>query len=449
MNVILNKIKIKILNNKVLTKNIFGVIILKGISLLISFLMTPMYLSYFSNQSILGVWYTIQSILLWILTFDLGIGNGIRNRLAKDIATRDYLDARKTVSSGYIILALVTVIITSILVIIIPMFNWNIILNTDISSNILSKILFITIIGIILQFFFKIVSSILMALRKNVLANSLPLFTNIIILTFLITYNKGDDYNRFIFLATVYSMATIIPLIISTIYVFCGKFKNIRPSFKFWDKNIAFEVLKVGGSFFAIQLGLLIVNSTNQVLINYIFAGEAVVEYTLYYSLFSLAPMIFTLFTQPVWSEISVKYAIKDYEWIKNIRKMMNFLALLISLGCVIICMLLPVIFRIWLGSENYISPNYLVGFLFVIWCTVELFIYSSTCIANGMTKLKCQAKYTTLAAIIKIPTTFMISIMLNHWIGIIVAHIISLVPLLIVQNIDLNKTLSNDIVEN
>ena len=444
-NIKIEMLKRKIFENKILTGNILGVVILKGVSLVLSFIMTPMYLSYFANHSILGVWYTIQSILLWILTFDLGLGNGIRNRLAKAITIGDYEGARKTVSSGYIVLGITTFIIIIILTIILPFVNWNSVLNTNIASNILNMVLIVTLIGIVLQFFFKVVSSILMALRKNILANSLPIFTNFIILIYLIMVRGGSDEKKFIQLAIVYATATIVPLIIATIYVFEGKLKNIRPSFRYWDKKIAISVLKIGGGFFVVQLGLLIVNSTNQVLINYLFAGEAVVNYTLYYNLYSMAPMIFTLFTQPIWSEITVKYAQKDIEWIKNIRKIMLLIALFISFGCLCVTGLLPLIFKIWLGDNQQIVVSYSVGLIFAIWGMVEVFVNASTCVANGMTKLKCQTIFTVIAAIIKIPITLCLAFIFKEWIGVLIAHILSILPLLIAQNLCLNKYLKTN----
>lgn len=436
----MNGISRWILDNKNLTKNISGVVLLKGASMVLTFIMTPMYLDYFKDQSILGVWYTLQSILLWILTFDLGVGNGIRNRLATAIAKDDIREEKKIISSGYIVFGIMTAVVVVVLAIVVPILDWQKALNTRIHMDTLNQVLLITLIGIVLQFFFKIVTSILMALRKNILANSLAVITNSLILVYLFIPIDVDDESKFTLLAAAYTIATILPLLVTTIYIFSAPLKHIHPSVKYWDRGIGKQVLRVGGAFFAIQLGLLVINSTNQFLINLLFGGEAVVDYTLYYRLYSTASMVFTLFTQPVWSEISIRYAKGDMQWVRKIYHFMLGVAVIISVGCLVVTGGLQFVFRIWLGGE--IQANRWIGLAYTIWSMVEVFTYSGTCIANGMTKLKCQMYFTIGAAIAKIPLTILCAKVFPNWLSIIVAHVIVLMPLMIAQNIVLSRQL-------
>ncbi len=67
--------------NKSVLRNIFGAFFVKGFSLILSLFTMPAYIRYFQNQTILGVWYTIISVLNWVIYFDLGLGNGLRNLL--------------------------------------------------------------------------------------------------------------------------------------------------------------------------------------------------------------------------------------------------------------------------------------------------------------------------------------------------------------------------------
>ena len=55
-------------NNRIILKNTGGAFAVKGASLVISFLTTPAFIRYFNNDVLLGVWYTLLSVLIWFLT---------------------------------------------------------------------------------------------------------------------------------------------------------------------------------------------------------------------------------------------------------------------------------------------------------------------------------------------------------------------------------------------
>ena len=77
----MKKLEVIIKENKNIINNIIGAFVVRGGSLVISLFTMPAYFTYFQNQEILGLWFTILSVLNWILMFDLGLGNGLRNKL--------------------------------------------------------------------------------------------------------------------------------------------------------------------------------------------------------------------------------------------------------------------------------------------------------------------------------------------------------------------------------
>ena len=89
------------MNNKRIIKNIGVSMIMKPISMLLSLVYTPLALA-FLGEAKYGIWAIILNIVSWINYFDIGIGNGLRNRLAEAIALDDKEDAQKYVSTAYI-----------------------------------------------------------------------------------------------------------------------------------------------------------------------------------------------------------------------------------------------------------------------------------------------------------------------------------------------------------
>lgn len=80
------------------TKNAIGSIVVsmltKGISILVSFLIVPMTINYVSSTQY-GVWLTISSVLAWITYFNLGLGNGFRNKYAEAKAINDVISQKE------------------------------------------------------------------------------------------------------------------------------------------------------------------------------------------------------------------------------------------------------------------------------------------------------------------------------------------------------------------
>ena len=81
--------------------NIVAMLGVKGLSMLISFLYVPLLLNSMDSENY-GVWLTLTSLVSWVAIFDIGLGNGLRNKLAEALARNDELLGRKYVSTAYI-----------------------------------------------------------------------------------------------------------------------------------------------------------------------------------------------------------------------------------------------------------------------------------------------------------------------------------------------------------
>ena len=71
-------------SNKVLV-NVVLLFFLKGWSGVIQFLLVPLTLLCLDEYEY-GIWLLVNSILVWIDSFDIGLGNGLRNKIAEYIA---------------------------------------------------------------------------------------------------------------------------------------------------------------------------------------------------------------------------------------------------------------------------------------------------------------------------------------------------------------------------
>ena len=80
-------------------KNILLAVLFKGVGVLIGFAYFPITLAYLSPAKF-GIFLTLTSVIDWFGQLDVGIGNGLRNRLGEAIADGEDEKARGYVSTA-------------------------------------------------------------------------------------------------------------------------------------------------------------------------------------------------------------------------------------------------------------------------------------------------------------------------------------------------------------
>ncbi len=447
---VIEQIREKIKNNKELFYNIVGSVGIKGLAMFVNILTLPAYLNFFEDEKILGVWFAILSIINWILTFDFGIGNGLRNYLVTTIVERDFQKAKTYISSAYLSVGVISVLIGLVGNFIIGEINWNTILNIE-SNSLSNSVLVLTIrlvfFAILLQLILKLVLSILYSLQKTALSNSISLISNICILIFITFYDGNDIIYNLKSIAVVYILAVNIPLFFATVFVFMRPLKESKPSLNFYDYSYSKKIIKLGSYFLVIQLTLLLINSSNQIIISYLFSPEDVVAFEAYYRLFSIFITFFSLLTIPIWSSVTKAYIENRIDWIRKIYSYLNYVALLVGVFSFILVSILQGIIDFWLGN-NSIEINVYTAFSFSVYTTIMVFVYSSTCIANGISQLKPQLYCNISAATLKIPLCFLLANVLNDWNSVMIANILIMIPCVLIQPIALIKILKKKTID-
>lgn len=87
-------------------RNIISSLLIKGSSIIISFVTLPLVLNYIDASSY-GIWLTLGSMVGWFAFFDIGLTQGLRNRFAVAKAEGNHELAQTYVSTTYAILSIV------------------------------------------------------------------------------------------------------------------------------------------------------------------------------------------------------------------------------------------------------------------------------------------------------------------------------------------------------
>jgi O-antigen/teichoic acid export membrane protein len=202
---------------------------------------------------------------------------------------------------------------------------------------------------------------------------------------------------------------------------------------------MAKEVLSLGGMFLLAQVFYMIIMNTNEYLIT-IFAGSAfVVDYQIYYRLFTLAGTLFVLVMAPLWSAVTKAFAERQYRWIKSLYHKILLVSLICIGGAFLIIPLAQPFVNVWLGSAA-ISMKVLYSVAFAVLSGVMTLNTVFSTFSNGIGDLKIQMVCFSIGAVVKIPLAYCLILLLNSWIGVVWANALALAIYCVVQPFFLKK---------
>ena len=433
-------------NNRIVLKNAFFACLIKGGALIISLLSTPAFIKYFDNNAILGVWYTMLSVIMWFLNFDLGVGNGIRNNLVKALTVNDRREAKHIVSSGIFTTALITIALSVVGITVLSVVNLNSLFNIE--DNLISeKTLYISTLlvfsAIMLRFMLTTISSIFYSLQMSAVNNFLSLCVSVLQFIYVVSVHFDDPEIALVNVSLAYMILSNLPVAIAGIIVFFTKLNDCRPNVRFIDRQHINMVMKIGGIFFFCQILYMLITNTNEFLITKLYGPEYTTEYTFYYKVTSLISMVVTLAMTPIWSVVTKAMVEGNWQWLKKLVNKIQLVGIAVIAMEFLIIPVLPFVFDIWLG-ENSIEVNYMIALSFS--CFGSAFVYSSmlSTIVCGLARMKLQAICYAVGVVFKFIFVIFVSKVTNNWSIVVWSNALLLAPYCIIQQIDLNRFLKS-----
>lgn len=392
-------------------KNIAGSILIKGWGCIVQLLLVPATLKSL-NQYEYGVWLTISSILLWVDQFDIGLGNGLRNKLAEAVAKNDFMLARRLVSTAFVMLTVIIVPIVLVLLFLVCYTDVSSFLSIDDPSvqDGISKVLIVSILLVGATFIFKLVGNVYLGLQLPAVNNLLVVLGQTLALVVIFVLSCSRDLS----LIEVACICTASPLIVYLLaYPITFRIYGfLRPSFCLFDKCALKDLFSLGVKFFIVQVAGLIIFATSNILISKILSPSEVTPYQISYKYFSFTIMLFTLISAPVWSATTDAYSKDDWSWInRTMHKMDKVMFVFVSLLLFMLLLSEPV-YDIWVGDE--IKIDFMLSVFMSLYMAVLIF---STCYSNvlfGIGKIRVIAIATMTEAVVYIP----LAVALGHRFG-------------------------------
>lgn len=421
-------------------KNVIESIAIKGFSILIQLLLVPLTLNYLSPE-LYGIWLTLSSILLWLNFFDVGFTLGLKNKLAESIALGDYKRGKALVSTTYFIMIVIFVPLCLVLEFVLPYINWSSFLNVDQMYNEqLIDVMQVLIVCFCLQMIFNVISSILAAYQKVALSSVFPVVGNFLALIaiYLLTeFSQPSLLN----LALAVSYLPVIVYFVSSVIFFRGKLKSVSPSFREIDTSLIKEIFDLGVRFFIIQIQLIVLYQSTNILISNISSPLDVVSYSISYKYLSIALMFFNILLGPLWPAFTDAYVKKDFTWMHNVYRQMIRLYKLLVVVIASMVVFSPISYYLWLTDKMNIPIIMTVSV--AIYITILSWNSLQTVLINGTGHVTLQTYVTLIGLFLHIPLSFLFGMYFSA-LGVILSIIVINIFYSIFFTIQINKLLRN-----
>lgn len=343
-----------------LKRNTIGVTAIKYSSILLELLKVPILLSYLDNEKY-GVWLTIVSMVLWTHQFDFGLGAGLRYKLTECITHNNEERGRQLVSTAYISMSAIMLMVFVVLAFVLRFLNWNQVLNVQSIGN---TELFLSVFSVLLLFLVRFVLDLIRVVlsadqRTAISQLFMPIGTIISLACILLL--QLVSHNSLLLASIMMVLPHVLVLFCTNIYYFHKDYKQYKPRFTDYRKSALKDIYTMGMKYFIGQFAALVVYSSSNIIITQILSPSDVAIYNTanqYYSLpISFVTFVLLSFAPPV----TEAYLKRDFNWIKSVMNKFILLAHLATIVSIIMLFAGRFVIDIWTGGKIEVPFELLV----------------------------------------------------------------------------------------
>ena len=425
--------------SSILMLNVLASFFIKGWSALVVLIMVPLTLECLGKYKN-GVWLTISSLLIWIDQMDIGLGNGLRNKPTSYMAHNNIEGARNIISSTF---AMLVFIMFPILIILCSLSIYcDIYTFFNVDESIIPELrtaLLVAVTLVCMTFILKIIGNVYMGMQLPAVSNLILSLgqTLALILSVILYYTNNATFLNIVVANTA---APLIVYILSYPYTFYIKFPQLRPTIKGINLQSALELGNIGLKFFWLQIAAIIQFLSANILIARFFSPEMVTPYQIAYRYMSIMMVFFTIICMPFWNATTDAYERGDMEWIRKASTRMNWITLAVAVLMVILVIISPFVYKIWVEDENAVSLN--MTAMMALYILLMILSNRFSFFLNGVGALRLQL-YMTISSAVFIPLAWIVNYYTHSIICFMAVMCFCNLPGLIANTIQFHKILN------
>jgi O-antigen/teichoic acid export membrane protein len=422
-------------------KNVVYSFLIKGISIGCQFAIVPLTLHYLDKERY-GIWLTMSSIVGWFSFFDIGIGNGLRNKLAEALAKGDTQLAKIYVSTSYACVATIFISLMILFWVVSPFLNWAHILNTSGGlADELRRMMLVVFTFFCLQFILNLIGNILYAHQEPAISNLINPLGNVLSLVIIYILTLTTRGSLF-WVSVVFSASPVLILLLFNGLFLGWKFRNIAPGFRYIQFRHSRDLFGLGLQFFIIQVAYIIMYSSANIVIIRWFGPQNVTVYNIAYKYFTIALMVNGIITATYWSAFTDAYVRGEFTWIRHTIHRMEKVTYLL-MGMVLLSTLMATkVIGLWL--HNSVQVPLSMQIIMCVYTLISLIAAPQHIFLNGTGKVRLQLYTAIYTIVMTIPLAWLFCKILHLGPeGVILAMICTSLPVTILYRVQYNKIIS------
>ncbi len=366
--------------------NLSASVIFKLINMAISFMMVPITLDYL-DKSRYGLWAAISSLLAWFFIFDIGIGNGLRNKYTELKAKGRITETRSYISTAYCIFGFLALLFFIVFLFLNGWVDWADLLNAPRQyKDELNETIIVTMMLLCILFVSRLINTILSADLKNSLSDALSVVSHVISFIGIIILSRFTTPSILKY-AALYTGVNLLVSLLASFILYNTIYRDISPRIRSINLKLSRELVSVGVKFFFIQIAAMALFHSTSLVISSLVNPDSVVAYNITQKYFSIVALVFTMMVQPLWTGYGEAYHKGEYQWIRKTFKRLMILWAVIMCALIIMLLLQKPIFSIWLKHRIQVDTS--LSILFIVYFALQMVNSIFNPLINASSKLK------------------------------------------------------------
>lgn len=431
--------KINSERSRKLAWNIVASFLVKGWAAMVVLLLLPLTLHCLGAYKN-GVWLTISSILVWIDQMDIGLGNGLRNRLAARVAHGEMQEAQSLVSSTVVMLILI--MLPTLVILVLLVWLTDVYAFLGVSSDLIPELRTALMCGVTLTcitFVLKFIGNVYMAMQLPVVSNLLMAMGQTIALaaTWLL-YTTGEA--TFLNIVLVNTAAPLAVYALAYPYAFCKQYPCLRPSLRSVSMGKACELARLGVKFFLLQMAGVVQFMSANLIISKAFTPEMVTPYQVAYRYISIVVVVFAVVCMPFWSATTDAYERGDMQWIRQADRKMHWVMAGVVVMLTLMVAVSPWVYGLWIGDDCNVPFGMTVMMAFFVLLMLWSMRYSY--FLNGIGALRLQL-YMWVMPLLFIPLAWLVCSLTQNIMWFMVVLCFCTAPSVVVNMMQFHKIMN------